>query len=125
MKFSGVFIACVNAASESTGDQARVLSSPFLPVGLKCSNTEAQRIINGFTANKEAWPFMARFQKKGAFKHYCGGVIIADNWVLSASHCFQEQSHIAYIHFLIKTMLKGNPAFNLLMTFKSDQPASS
>ena len=91
MKFSTVFISCVNAASENAEDETRFLSSPYLPVGLKCSNTEAPRIINGFTANREAWPFMARFQRKGAYKHYCGGVILADNWVLSASHCFQEK----------------------------------
>ena len=98
MKFSTVLLATASANSNSDGqreiDQTRGLSSPYLPVGLKCSNKEAQRIIGGYDANKEAWPFMARFQRRGAYKHYCGGVIVADNWVLSASHCFQGKSKL-------------------------------
>jgi len=44
------------------------------------------RIVNGKTAKKGAWPWLASLQYRRR-SHHCGGTLIAPNWVLTAAHC--------------------------------------
>ncbi|KAL9931096.1 lectizyme-like [Glossina fuscipes fuscipes] len=55
------------------------------------------RIINGHEAEKGEAPFIVSLK---AGSHFCGGSIIAENWVLTAGHCliFDEFEIVAGLH---------------------------
>lgn len=52
------------------------------------------RIINGEKSESNEFPYMVSLREKEQidnrdhFVHFCGGALISDRWVLSASHCF-------------------------------------
>uniref|UniRef100_A0A8C5NZB2 Transmembrane protease serine 6 n=1 Tax=Jaculus jaculus TaxID=51337 RepID=A0A8C5NZB2_JACJA len=48
------------------------------------------RIIGGAVSSEGEWPWQASLQIRG--RHICGGALIADRWIITAAHCFQEDS---------------------------------
>ncbi|XP_019512771.1 PREDICTED: neutrophil elastase isoform X1 [Hipposideros armiger] len=47
--------------------------------------TLASEIVGGRQARPHAWPFMVSLQRQGG--HFCGGTLVARNFVMSAAHC--------------------------------------
>ncbi|XP_055917784.1 uncharacterized protein LOC129950036 isoform X2 [Eupeodes corollae] len=71
---------------------------------LTCTNFECgkvrrekkptRRIIGGSAASPGAWPFLAAILGGPEKIFYCAGVLIADEWVLTASHCIGNHTLI-------------------------------
>ncbi|KAJ0177720.1 hypothetical protein K1T71_006593 [Dendrolimus kikuchii] len=62
----------------------------------KCGErNEASRIVGGDEAGAHEFPWMARLSYFNRF--YCGGVVIADKYVLTAAHCVK-----GFMWFMIK-----------------------
>ncbi len=50
----------------------------------------SRAIVGGATTPNGAYPFMASVQSRGS--HFCGGSVIASQWVLTAAHCVPSGS---------------------------------
>ncbi|PSN37422.1 hypothetical protein C0J52_21081 [Blattella germanica] len=48
------------------------------------------RIINGKESPKGAWPWQLLHPKFGFIGHWCGGVLIDPQWILTAAHCIHN-----------------------------------
>ncbi|XP_066267296.1 transmembrane protease serine 11D-like [Branchiostoma lanceolatum] len=46
------------------------------------------RIVNGFEATPGDWGWQVSLTNYG--QHFCGGVLINNQWVLTAAYCFQS-----------------------------------
>nr|KAG5703160.1 hypothetical protein BaRGS_027325 [Batillaria attramentaria] len=45
------------------------------------------RVAGGTTAMSGNWPWMVSLSNKMFHQHWCGGILISDQWVLTAAHC--------------------------------------
>uniref|UniRef100_A0A1B0FLY5 Lectizyme n=1 Tax=Glossina morsitans morsitans TaxID=37546 RepID=A0A1B0FLY5_GLOMM len=85
MKFLAVFALFVASVSAA---KLRAFAKPGFPEG---------RITNGHEAEKGEAPFIVSLKTTS---HFCGGSIIAENWVLTAGHCLglDEFEIVAGLH---------------------------
>ena len=52
-------------------------------------------VVGGRASKPKAWPFVVALFKNGNF--HCGGVIVNEDWILTAAHCVQGYDFIIFI----------------------------
>ncbi len=88
--------------TRSTTTRRPTTKNPTTTTTRKCGTTKERmvtRIVGGRPASKDEWPWMAALLRYDS-DQFCGGVLITDRHVLTASHCvdrfvppsIQEQS---------------------------------
>lgn len=58
-------------------------------------DAESARIINGEMAKQGAWPWQVSIKltnpRIGSIGHWCGAVLLDQDWILTAAHCVQNK----------------------------------
>ncbi|GIY17433.1 hypothetical protein CDAR_1892 [Caerostris darwini] len=61
------------------------------------------RIVGGKAVVPGSWPWQCSLRKKGnsLYGHLCGAVLINDQWVVTAAHCFRDRNNASLwtVHF--------------------------
>ncbi|XP_040450436.1 transmembrane protease serine 6 isoform X6 [Falco naumanni] len=63
------------------------------------------RIVGGVNSVEGEWPWQASLQVRG--RHICGGTLVADRWVVSAAHCFQDERVILEVRWPARNPVAG------------------
>jgi len=62
-------------------------------IDAKFTSKYERLIVGGEIANKTDWPWIVSLNKYDS--HWCGGSLIAPQWVLTAAHCVVDRSRNA------------------------------
>ncbi|KAF5278812.1 hypothetical protein FQR65_LT03499 [Abscondita terminalis] len=76
------------------------------------SHSAEIKVVGGSDATDGAFPYQASLRKKG--KHFCGGSIIADRWILTAAHCVFKQDASKFTVVVGSNLLnKGGDSYEI------------
>ncbi|XP_054157944.1 chymotrypsin-like protease CTRL-1 [Oppia nitens] len=83
--------------SSSTGSSSSTQPNPPSNICLECgqfTHVFTDRIVGGINANLGEFPWQVSMQRQpGSRKHFCGGSIISEHWILTAAHCVESMKY--------------------------------
>jgi secreted trypsin-like serine protease len=82
-------LIAVAAADDDCGVPA---IAPTNVGGATGKNSIEGKIVGGVEANPHSWPWMVALLESGNFQ-FCGGSLIAPQWIMTAGHCFYGHSN--------------------------------
>jgi len=88
---AGAKTSTSSAASTTAAASTSAASGTTNGSGCQCGRKKATRIVGGQNAEVNEWPWMVALSRgtDGSGQSYiCGGTLIAEEWVLTAAHCF-------------------------------------
>ena len=75
------------------------------------------RIVGGTQAQKDSWPWQAMLASAGG-SQFCGGSLVDEQWVLTASHCVDGVSASQIVvRFVVLLFRQKRVARNVLQHF--------
>ena len=64
-----------------------LVSGSLAEISYPKNNPFISLISGGQKAEPNQFPYQASLQYKSSGSHFCGGVVIHENWILTAAHC--------------------------------------
>ncbi|XP_013004333.2 plasminogen [Cavia porcellus] len=59
------------------------------------------RVVGGCVANPYSWPWQISLRTRLTMRHFCGGTLIAPEWVLTARHCLDKSLNPLYYKVIL------------------------
>ncbi|XP_067118309.1 elastase-1-like [Centruroides vittatus] len=86
---------CGDATDEEECEHSIVEAETCGEPTIKPTEHDYSRIVGGFEATPGSWPWQAdiQFDLIHPSGHTCGGSLINSQWIVTASHCFEQQPH--------------------------------
>ena len=76
------------------------------------------RIVGGENARQGDWPWQASFHWMN--RHWCGGTLINEEWVMSAAHCFHNKDpNQYYVKLGERKLIDKNPLDKIIFGHKA------
>ncbi|XP_053550794.1 serine protease 27-like [Bombina bombina] len=74
---------------------------------IECGKPQMRnRIVGGEDATQGAWPWQVSLRENG--EHFCGGSLVSKKWVVSATHCFGNDTSSVYVYLGSHQLSKAN-----------------
>ena len=74
----------------SSGPNDMLIDDVHIDSGICDDSCIRPKILDGHSASPGDWPWMASLQENG--EHFCGGVLVAPDVVVTAAHCVEYES---------------------------------
>ncbi|GLQ33327.1 serine protease [Litoribrevibacter albus] len=91
-RFSKAALAVAISGALAANTHASVQTTPQLAKDSSKDSNRMIRIIGGSEAIANSYPWMVSIQSAGDSQHFCGGSLVAANYVLTAAHCIENES---------------------------------
>ncbi|XP_078660652.1 enteropeptidase-like isoform X2 [Branchiostoma floridae x Branchiostoma belcheri] len=104
---------------EMCGSPGPCTPEPDSGCGTRVFGQGRVRIINGEDAVRGSWPWIAQFVVRYfGTKPFCGGTLIAPGWIVTAAHCFYDETDVTKYKVLLgKHRLRGYPEAGSVLVY--------